>query len=193
MDALKQAIDDRIATYQKQYIELVQVLAVDVDARTCTIDYNGIQLKDIELQVVQGVGTGILIVPSVGSYVSLAMPEGDLNLAYILSCSKVDSMLIEVEKSCLKLNKDGLELNGGSNGGLVKINDLVRKLNTVESEISSLKTRLATFETLFNAHTHVAISLAAPTAVPVPVVVIGDAAPIINTQVADLEDTTVTH
>lgn len=193
MDALKQAIDDRIATYQKQYIELVQVLAVDVDARTCTIDYNGVQLKDIELQVVQGVGTGILLVPTVGSNVSLAIPEGDLELGYILSCSKVDSVLMEVEKSSLKLNKDGLELNGGSNGGLVNINDLVTKLNKVEGEISSLKTRLTTFETLFNAHTHVAISLAAPTAIPVPVAAIGDAAPIVNTQVADLEDTKVLH
>lgn len=77
---------------------------------------------------------------------------------------------------------DEIYLAGDDNGGLVKVKDLVSKLNAIENKVN-------TIITTFNAHTHVASSFGAPTTPP-PSPVVGTITP---TQVTDLENKKVLH
>lgn len=77
---------------------------------------------------------------------------------------------------------DEIYLAGDDNGGLVKVQDLVSKLNAIENKVN-------TIITTFNAHTHVASSFGAPTTPP-PSPVVGTLTP---TQVTDLENKKVQH
>lgn len=77
---------------------------------------------------------------------------------------------------------DEIYLAGEDNGGLVKVQDLVSKLNNLENKVN-------TIITTFNAHTHVASSFGAPTTPP-PSPVVGTLTP---TQVSELENKTVLH
>lgn len=42
-------------------------------------------------------------------------------------------------------SKDDIKINGGNNGGVVKVNPLVEDLNSIKNEINSLKTNLSTW------------------------------------------------
>lgn len=95
-----------------------------VSGSTCTVDIGGVELADVRLTALPG-ETDILITPKVGSHVVLADLEGGtLRELVIVKYG-------EVEK---------IQLNGGNNDGLVKINELTNKLNALVQA--------------FNSHTH---------------------------------------
>lgn len=77
---------------------------------------------------------------------------------------------------------DEIHLNGINEDGLVKVNDLVAKLNNLENKVNTI---IATF----NAHTHVASSFGSPTTTP-PSPVVGTLTPTVKT---DLENIKVLH
>jgi len=77
---------------------------------------------------------------------------------------------------------DEIHLNGINEDGLVKVNDLVTKLNNLENKVNTI---IATF----NAHTHVASSFGSPTTTP-PSPVVGT---LTLTVKIDLENIKVLH
>lgn len=107
---------------------------------------------------------GLVCVPKVESIV-LVQFIGDSE-AYVTMVSEVDFVY----------------LNANTYGGLVKVQDLVTKLNNLENTVN-------TIITTFNAHTHVASSFGSPTTTP-PTPVAGSLTPTVK---ADLENTTVQH
>ena len=83
----------------------------------------------------------------------------------------------------MSLTADSIELNGGDNGGLVKIEALTDKINNIEKDINKLKQAFTTW-------------------VPVPQdggaslkggVASWAAQQLVQTQVSDLEDDKITH
>ena len=99
---------------------------VTVDDETCTVKRNGIEHTDVRLAaVVDGNTENLLIKPKVGSMVLIAdLSEGLMRDLAIIGWSEVDTITI----------------NGGDFGGLVKIQELTNKLNTLVQA--------------FNTHTH---------------------------------------
>jgi len=77
---------------------------------------------------------------------------------------------------------DEIHLNGINEDGIVKVNDLVTKLNNLENKVNTI---IATF----NAHTHVASSFGSPTTTP-PSPVVGTLTPTVK---IDLENIKVLH
>ena len=99
---------------------------VTVDDETCTVKRNGIEHTDVRLAaVVDGNTKNLLIKPKVGSMVLIAdLSEGLMRDLAIIGWSEVETITI----------------NGGDFGGLVKIQELTNKLNTLVQA--------------FNTHTH---------------------------------------
>ena len=129
---IRQIIKDIAEISQDFYI--AQIISVD-DADTCTI-------KIGDTLTVSGVGispisgdesqTKITILPAVGSKVTVVdLSGGKLREMQIIKFSEIDS---------LKISSPEIIINGGENGGLININDLVAQINAIETDINNLKT-----------------------------------------------------
>jgi len=147
-----------------------------VEGETCTVLVGELEVPDVLLTPAdEGADGKLLITPKEGSQVTVAD----------LSCGELRHLAVvhwgEVEK--ISLTADSIELNGGDNGGLVKIEALTDKINNIEKDINKLKQAFTTW-------------------VPVPQdggaslksgVASWAAQQLVQTQVSDLEDDKITH
>lgn len=132
-----------------------------VDKETRSIDCTPIDesapLLGVNLQANQGSRWGVVAYPREGSYVVVGL-VADGNAGVVLLTDDIerveivtaedksravlddDGVRIEVgEETSAELTADGVVLNGGSLGGLVKVEELTGRLNTIENDINSLK------------------------------------------------------
>lgn len=147
-----------------------------VEGETCTVLVGELEVPDVLLTPAdEGADGKLLITPKVGSQVTVAdLSGGELRHLAVVHWG-------EVEK--ISLTADSIELNGGDNGGLVKIEALTDKINNIEKDINKLKQAFTTW-------------------VPVPQdggaslkggVASWAAQQLVQTQVSDLEDDKITH
>ena len=83
----------------------------------------------------------------------------------------------------IQVTEDGIELNGSNYGGVVKVGDLVDKINTIERDINKLKLAFSTWVTVPN-DGGAALKAAAAT---------WYAAQLAITTSSELENTTLSH
>lgn len=147
-----------------------------VEGETCTVLVGELEVPDVLLTPAdEGADGKLLITPKEGSQVTVAdLSGGELRHLAVVHWG-------EVEK--ISLTADSIELNGGDNGGLVKIEALTDKINNIEKDINKLKQAITTW-------------------VPVPQdggaslkdgVASWAAQQLVQTQVSDLEDDKITH
>lgn len=147
-----------------------------VEGETCTVLIGELEVPDVLLTPAdEGADGKLVITPKVGSQVTVAdLSGGELRQLAVVHWG-------EVEK--ISLTADSIELNGGDNGGLVKIEALTDKINNIEKDINKLKQAFTTW-------------------VPVPQdggsslksgVASWAAQQLVQTQVSDLEDDKITH
>jgi len=105
--------------FSNKYAFVGTVKTVTGNLITVTALTGGGEYSDIRLQAHPG--NGILIIPSVGSYVIVGRMTG--NSGYVAMTSAADS----------------IQLLDGSYGGLIKIDDLVTKINNLEQDLNTLK------------------------------------------------------
>lgn len=113
-------------------------------------------------------------IPRVGSSVLVALIENDESEAVLLKANELDQLMVKIGDILFEITGSGVSFNGGNNGGLINIEQLVNKLNTLEERMIT--------------HQHIC---AAPGSVTAP-----DPASntlIAQTQVSELEDNKVTH
>lgn len=128
---------------------------------------------------------GFLIIPKKDSNVTITFIDDDN--AFVSMYSDIDDIQMNLTNN-LEINNDKtiilstteVQLNGDNFDGLVKIGDLITKLNNLENKVNSIINT-------FNTHTHVASSLGSPTTPPSSPVT-GTLTP---TQQSDLENTKV--
>lgn len=84
---------------------------------------------DVNLQADQESTNGLLLLPRVGSYVIVALTNFGHSAAVVLTD--------DIEE--VVLDTDLVTLNGGKLGGLVKIEELVNRLNDIEQHVNNLK------------------------------------------------------
>lgn len=155
-----------------------KVISVDESQMVCDIDVQGApDMQDVRLRSVIDSGeTGILITPTIDSYVLVGLINNRKESAFVCSYSSVDSV---------KLLTDDIQLAGDEFGGLIKINDLVDKINTIENAVNQLKTE-------FNTHMHIS-----PPAPVSPVTTAPPTVPstvnLVNTTVTEIENENVKH
>lgn len=141
-----------------------EVLSVNKSTRTCVCkSIDGI--RDFEfpnVRLMADVDDGFLLIPEIGSTVFVTYSRRNDPIIVLFSAIK-EVLLISGDTS-FSLTADGIVLNDGSFGGLIKIEKLVEKINNLENLVNDLIAK-------FNSHTHVltlstGTGTAAPTAAP---------------------------
>ncbi len=143
------------------------VAAVDESAKTCDIDDDGLVMYGIRLQCVTDAAGGILCVPKKGAAALVVQIEGGDGWM-LADCAEYEKIII----------------NGGVNGGLIKINDLINRLNVLEKSLNDLKQVFSTTWVVAPQDGGAALKSAAAN---------WAADTITETKAEDIEDSTVKH
>jgi hypothetical protein len=123
MSDIKNAISTLVGIEDMVYFNDCEVISTNEDERTCIVQ-NGV--NEIEVRLMPVVDDGVLIIPVIGSTIS------------ILQSDRYDPVIVqysEVEK---------IVLMGGDNKGLVKVVELKNKLNAVENQMNNILNVLKT-------------------------------------------------
>lgn len=141
---LEQAIEKAIQAVfdRKHIVNVFTGTAKKVGETTCDVARsNAPTLLDVRLNAIEGDLPGYMTVyPAENSKVVVALLEGLKTEAVVISCSEIAKVSIKIGEQTLLMDKDGLVFNGGSFGGLVKLQQLESKLNELVTK--------------FNTHTH---------------------------------------
>jgi len=159
---LRDALRSLVKPNNDGFSKVCTIDSVDLTTLTCYCVPLNDDADIINVRLMANIDNGFLLIPEVNSIVVVSFLSD--SSAYISLVSKVSEV----------------HLNGKNFDGLVKINDLVEKLN-------NLKNKVNTIISIYNAHTHVASSLGTPTTTPVAPVT-GTLTPTIK---ADLENITI--
>lgn len=128
---------------QGQVPETIICTVTDVDTDARTVDCSPIDesapILGVNLQANQGLASGIVLFPKVGSFVIVSMMHGGMG-GCVIATEEVDKAEVVIGESSIVLTEDGIVLNGGALGGLVKVEALTAKLNELIDT--------------FNTHTH---------------------------------------
>lgn len=138
-DLIKTLVGPGSDRYYVGEVTAVNGLVCDVQPNDDTAE-----LKDIRL-CAEDNSKLFVVIPKVGSIVYVTMDSDTSGM--ITGYSEVETIL----------------LRGDANGGLVKVEDLVSKLNALENKVNELITA-------FNTHTHICAAPASPSATPVPLI-----------------------
>ncbi len=134
--------------------------AIDKAARTvdCSPINEGAPLLGVNLQANQGADFGLCLFPEKDSYVVVGfVADGDAGV--VLLTEKIESAeiviggtsvvmdadgcRIDTEKMSAHINRDNIIFNGGDLGGLVRVEDITKRLNLIEKDINKLKTAMS--------------------------------------------------
>lgn len=162
---------DNIKRLQPVNLWMTQGEVVAVDGLTCTVRIGDADIEGVRLRAsLTERERQVLVVPKIGSSVTLGCLTADLNNPVVLQVDEVESITV----------------NGGQLGGLINIQDLTDKLNELVDK--------------FNSHTHTVatggIQVAGPTgsmsnANPISVPSVTSKAREFN--ISDYEDETIKH
>lgn len=159
---LRDALRSLVKPNNDGFAKVCTVDSVDLTTLTCYCVPLNDDADIINVRLMANIDNGFLLIPEVDSIVVVSFLSD--SSAYVSLVSKVSEV----------------HLNGKNFDGLVKINDLVEKLNNLENKVN-------TIISTYNAHTHVASSFGTPTTTPVALVT-GTLTPTIK---QDLENITI--
>ncbi len=116
---------DNIKRLQPEKLWMTQGEVVSIDGLTCTVKIGDAEIEGVRLRAsLTEREREILVVPKIGSSVTLGCLTADLNNPVVLQVDEIESITI----------------NGGQLGGLIKIQELTDKINELVDK--------------FNTHTH---------------------------------------
>ena len=128
---------------QKPAILVGKCSNVDTTKALCDVDVDGVTYFDVSLRSVNdGTNKGVLIIPKDGSMVGIGSQFGGVNYS-VLMTSEVDEVW----------------LKGVDYDGIVKVGDLVTKLNNLEDTLNSLIAK-------YNSHIHITTAVNPATGSP---------------------------
>jgi hypothetical protein len=175
MNGVNDYVERMVKRSVPNQVVLAKVENVDAEGYACEVSIEGRpnRLKVRIRSVIDGSQEGVLILPKVGSFVLVGLINNNPNSNYIVSFSEVDDIWLQ---------SPTIKLNGDANGGLVQIEYLLERLNSLEDILADLILK-------YDAHTHPVPKPAGPTGLPA---VLSAQAPG-KTVRADLENDKVTH
>ena len=121
---------------QVTYVNAV-VNSVDLKARTCNCTviegHTEYELPTVKLMAV--VDDGLFIEPAVGSVVKVLFSE--LIEPFVAQFSEIENVTIDARQK--------IQFNDGTFGGMIKIAELVTKINALENDLNTLKAAIASW------------------------------------------------
>lgn len=147
-----------------------KVTAVDADKGTCDVEFIDDDLaphKSVHLYAGVNAEKGLLVLPKTGSNVYVSIVNNNPQWAFV-------SLFTEIEE---------IRLRGNDMGGLIKIEELIKRLNAIEKAFNKHLNK-------YNQHKHTGVTTGAGTsAVPVDL----DTQHLTETERKLLENTKVNH
>lgn len=115
-------------------VALAEVISVDSDNATCVCQLiNGITTAEQKtVSLMADNDDGLLIIPSIGSTVIVAWTKR--MLPYIAMFSEIQDVFLDASGI--------IQMNQGVFGGLVKVQDLVARLNNIENAFNALNAKV---------------------------------------------------
>lgn len=119
------------------------VTAVDKAARTVDVQplNEDAPLLGVNLQANQESAVGVVQIPRDGSFVMVGFVQ-DGAAGMVLLCDDIEEAQVvikDTDTASIVVNEKGVCMNGGSLGGLVKVEDITTRLNLIEKDINKLK------------------------------------------------------
>jgi len=166
-----------------------KVVEIDEDAFLATVSINDLNVWFVRMQSISSCDSGIKIWPKIGSIV-LVGRIGNSEERLILAYSEIDKIEAKIGDQVLVMTKDGFVINEGKLGGMIKIEELVNRLNAIENYVNDFKSK-------FSTHYHLCAAPSNPSGTPLgndpvpssPIVLL----PVEKSQRDPLEDTKVKH
>lgn len=119
---------------------------VSVQGNTCTVKIDDLELSDVRLTpTTTERHEMILLTPAIDSFVLIGSISGDYNNLFVVSADTLASVDLIVGDTHLFIDKEGIVFNDGKLGGLVKLNDVTKKINALETQLNQLKNILKTW------------------------------------------------
>lgn len=180
--AVRQTIQKLAGTYLKNdiYASVATVNSVDISTRSCTVTTvssdAAITIEGVLLMA--AVDDGVLLIPTVDSTVMISF--GTYTPAFITLYSQIDKVILVAGKASIDIADDKIVFNDGTFGGIVKVQELVEKLNNLENLVND-------FIEKYNSHTHPVSG--GSTLMPM----IPETGTLTPTMKSDIENTNVTH
>ena len=145
MDKYRQ-IAELIQGFQRSGQVFFPATVESVEGNTCTVNVDGLSISDVRLKVTNDTNDDtVLFTPAKGSHVLVGSYSGDYSNLFVLYADSLSELFCKIGEMSLKFDLNGIEINEGKNEGLTKIVELVKKLNSLEKEINSLKSNLSTW------------------------------------------------
>ncbi len=147
MEELKRKIEERLNEW-KDFSFIGEVISVDEAKNSCNVERSeGVVYYNVRLSsIINEDEKGIVFVPKKGSKV-LVERLGGSNELYVSLYSSLTKIKSDIGEFSLSITEEGIDLeskkitiNGGDNGGLIKIEELTDKINALVDK--------------FNNHTH---------------------------------------
>jgi len=160
------------------FIALVK--AVNMDTNTCTIDFNGVDVEEVNLSASGEKDKTIIVYPKINKP-AIFGKLGNSNQFFLIHAAEAELIIIETGDSKIEVKQSEILLNGGTLGGLIKIDDLISKVNAIENAFNSLLTH-------YKAHNHLH-----PQGSTTAFVAPSTQGNLTNTQKSDLENTKIKH
>ena len=113
---------------------LSEGIVKSIEGDTCTVDIAGMEYKEIQMRAsITSEAQKILLVPKVGTAVIV--------VTFPLTGDSVIVARDAVER--IEVSGD-ITINGGQNGGMVKVEELKKNLNSLKTYCETLKSAIAT-------------------------------------------------
>lgn len=126
-----------------------KVIAVDTELYTCDIEptADAADIFDVRLRaaIINDNEDGLILVPKIGSEVVVA--KINTSQFIMIASTELELLKIQIGVQKMVLDKNGFVFNDGNLEGMVKINELVDKLNKIENKVNSLINH-------YNTHNH---------------------------------------
>ena len=173
---IKEGIQRLAGVWGKDYTGVFdcEIISVDEQARTCIgKPLTGNLSGNITINLLAQPNDGFLLIPSVES--TVVVFSSNKHDYFIGQYSDIEKVKITIGQLEILMTENEILLGDGSFDGLVKVGDLVTKLNNLENKVNSI---IATY----NAHTHLVASFGTPSAPPVAVIT-GTLTPTIQSEI----------
>ena len=125
-----------------QQAMVAEVSAVAPEDLTCTLIDEGVEYYGVRLQPIVEGKEGLRLLPAVGSIaLAIRIEGGDL---FVVMSSQYEAIGLKIEDTSLEVTKEGIAVDGGENGGMVKIEPLMQFLQNIYQDLQTLKSLLQT-------------------------------------------------
>lgn len=172
-------VKEALRDFLKSGIKVFPVTVKEVHDDTCAIDVvtaEGMEIFNVKLKALITEKYGHVIYPVIDTTVLISQ-IGEDNDFVVLHCDQVSYIYWKVGDMTMELTEEGFTFNEGVNKGMVKLPELVQKLNTIENKVNELITWSST-------HTHTGVMTGGGSSGPA-VGIVGSITP---TQESDIEN-----